>query len=153
MPNFIDLTGQRFGQLTVQKRVTNSKSGAARWLCKCQCGTFTLVSTTNLRSGNSKSCGCGWIKGWQAANARKFIDLTGRQFGRLKVIEKAFVRKKETYWKCLCACRNEMIINGKSLKRGLTKSCGCLQREITGAVRKIAVQSAPRLKGRFVKSG
>lgn len=53
----IDLTGQRFGRLTVVKKVP-SKTSNARWLCKCDCGNYTEVLGTTLRRGESKSCGC-----------------------------------------------------------------------------------------------
>lgn len=56
----------------------------------------------------------------------KFIDLTGKRFGRLEVIKRSDNVNKETYWLCRCDCGNEKIINGHSLKTGNTKSCGCL---------------------------
>lgn len=58
MKNFIDLTGQKFGRLTVIKRVENDKYGTARWECKCVCGGKTITSTGHLKSGHTKSCGC-----------------------------------------------------------------------------------------------
>lgn len=53
MPKFIDLTGQIFGRLTPIKYV-----GKSRWSCVCECGKNTHVSTHDLRSGHSRSCGC-----------------------------------------------------------------------------------------------
>lgn len=58
MRKFIDLTGQRFGRLTVFKRQENDKFGQTRWLCLCECGNKTIVLGGNLRSGHIKSCGC-----------------------------------------------------------------------------------------------
>ena len=54
-----DLTGQRFGMLTVVKRI-NSPDGCKKvlWLCQCDCGNTTESSTSNLKSGKSESCGC-----------------------------------------------------------------------------------------------
>ena len=54
----IDLTGQRFGRLSVVERAENTKFGAARWLCKCDCGNHTIVIGDELRKGNTSSCGC-----------------------------------------------------------------------------------------------
>ncbi len=54
----IDLKGQRFGMLTVIKRVGTNKHRKALWKCKCDCGKITTVSSVDLRSGNTKSCGC-----------------------------------------------------------------------------------------------
>lgn len=58
MNRFIDLTGQRFGRLTVIKRVENSKGGCVQWLCRCECGKRSIVASTNLKSGHTISCGC-----------------------------------------------------------------------------------------------
>lgn len=53
-----DLAARRFGKLTVISRAENSKSGKARWYCKCDCGKYVEVDGYNLRCGNTKSCGC-----------------------------------------------------------------------------------------------
>lgn len=53
----IDLTGQRFGRLTVVCR-NGIKNKAAAWKCLCDCGNEKTISGTTLRSGASKSCGC-----------------------------------------------------------------------------------------------
>lgn len=55
---FVDLTGQRFGRLTVVDRAENDKRNQAKWHCRCDCGTDVVVYSYNLRNGNSKSCGC-----------------------------------------------------------------------------------------------
>lgn len=59
---YIDLTGQKFGRLTVVKRVENyvSPKGQkqAQWLCKCKCGNLIVVRCGSLRTGNNLSCGC-----------------------------------------------------------------------------------------------
>ena len=48
-----DLTGQKFGRLTVIKYV-----GCGKWLCKCICGNEKIIRGDKLKSGNTKSCGC-----------------------------------------------------------------------------------------------
>nr|DAI30801.1 MAG TPA: PVL ORF-50-like family [Caudoviricetes sp.] len=59
---FIDLTGQRFGRLTVIKRVENKqlKNGRQKvqWLCQCDCGNTKIVTSEQLKSGHTNSCGC-----------------------------------------------------------------------------------------------
>lgn len=55
-----DLTGEHFGRLTVLKKEHPSEheTKGCRWICQCECGKIISVSTSNLRSGNVKSCGC-----------------------------------------------------------------------------------------------
>lgn len=55
-----DLSGERFGRLIVVKRLENNKRGNAQWLCHCDCGNDTVVTTVNLCRGHVKSCGCLW---------------------------------------------------------------------------------------------
>lgn len=54
----IDLTGQRFGRLTVLRRCGTSKDGQKVYLCKCDCGNFKEIRSGNLRNGHTNSCGC-----------------------------------------------------------------------------------------------
>lgn len=53
----LDLTGQRYGKLTVLGPAENM-GGYTAWLCRCGCGRETVVPTRHLRSGHTKSCGC-----------------------------------------------------------------------------------------------
>lgn len=58
MPRKKDLTGQKFGRLTVIKQDGKYKNGARLWICKCECGNEKRVAGTHLVSGKIKSCGC-----------------------------------------------------------------------------------------------
>lgn len=62
------------------------------------------------------------------------INLIGQKFGRLTVIERDYSRPigagKSVYWKCLCDCGNYCSIRSDKLRNNITKSCGCLSREI-----------------------
>jgi hypothetical protein len=64
----------------------------------------------------------------------KFIDMSGQRFGRLLVVCRTDNHIQPNgvsvvMWKCKCDCGNEVIISGVSLRKGLTKSCGCLHKE------------------------
>ena len=52
-----DLTGKKFGRLTVMSRAKNCKN-YAMWNCRCDCGNEIAVRTSSLKSGHTKSCGC-----------------------------------------------------------------------------------------------
>ena len=62
MPPFEDLTGKTFGRLTVKTKgesyVSPKGDKILRWTCECECGNTVVVSTTSLKSGKTKSCGC-----------------------------------------------------------------------------------------------
>ena len=58
MGNSVDLANQVFGKLTVIKKVGSDKWKSTLWLCECVCGNTTIVISSSLRSGNTKSCGC-----------------------------------------------------------------------------------------------
>lgn len=58
------------------------------------------------------------------------IDITGKRFGRLLVERKTIPdRWGVTQWICLCDCGKEVVVRGKHMKTGVTKSCGCLKQE------------------------
>lgn len=58
------------------------------------------------------------------------IDMTGKRFARLTVLERAENDKYgNAFWLCQCECGNKVRVSGQSLRNGHTKSCGCLQKE------------------------
>ena len=57
-----DLTGQRFGKLTVIEKDKTVYGNGAKWFCKCDCGREILIYGRNLKAG-TKSCGCLTSKG------------------------------------------------------------------------------------------
>lgn len=66
MSKLIDLTGRRFGRLTViKKAATPHNCTNATWLCQCDCGNKTVVRSTTLRKGESTSCGCYRSEYWK----------------------------------------------------------------------------------------
>lgn len=114
----LDLTGQKFGQLTAIKRGENIGK-YTRWLCKCDCGNESLVRTDYLRNGHTTSCGCACGR----------VDITGKTFGYLTVLQSLPGGKQL----CQCKCGNIKEVLTYNLKNGNTQSCGCLQRERTSA--------------------
>ena len=139
-----DLTGEKFGHLTVLRQVndkikSNGKHEAA-WECECDClhKNKTIVRQSDLirKDGKAiKSCGkCFHEK------VKVEKDLTGETFGMLLVLGQAddYIKpdgKHEAQWLCRCACGNQTdkIVMGCSLTSGNTKSCGCL-RQKTSAI-------------------
>ena len=73
-----NLIGQQFGHLTVIDYNENNK----KWICKCDCGNMTEVVTSNLKLGNTKSC--GHLKNAKGVRKHKDINPTNTywNFGR-----------------------------------------------------------------------
>lgn len=55
-----DLTGKRFGRLTVIEFYGHNKYRQPRWMCKCDCGNTSIVTGSDLRNRKTLSCGCLW---------------------------------------------------------------------------------------------
>lgn len=63
------------------------------------------------------------------SGGKNIIDLTNQKFTRLTVLERVESRDGRAFWKCKCDCGNEVEVQGNLLRKGHTKSCGCLQKE------------------------
>lgn len=62
----------------------------------------------------------------------KAIDLTGQKFGRLTVVSKAETKNNAAVWNCVCDCGKSVFVFGYNLRKGHTRSCGCLREEKLG---------------------
>jgi hypothetical protein len=135
MSALIDLTGKKFGRLTVLRQekshITSSGQSKPLWLCKCDCGQEKSIFGDNLREGYSylKSCGC-----LKQVNRNLKYNLVGQKFGKLTVITRInnlFTPKGGGHiqYECKCDCGNIKNVVYSSLVRGMTKSCGCLRIE------------------------
>lgn len=118
-----DLTGKKFGMLTVISLNGRDKGGRALWLCKCACGESIVADGYNLQSGHTSSCGC--LKYTEKYGK----NIIGKRFGRLIAIRQ-FVNNKYTMVECICDCGNKTFVHRSSLVVGTTSSCGCYQKEV-----------------------
>lgn len=113
-----NIIGKRFGKLTVIFK-TNEKysDGSFLYECKCDCGNTIKTTSSRLKSGHVKSCGCEHYLS---------EDLTGRTFNHLKVMGYSRSTGHKVFWNCLCECGNTTIVRSEYLKNGNTVSCGCI---------------------------
>lgn len=140
MSKIKDLTGLKFGRLTVIKRLENFRQEngrtRTRWLCKCDCGNDYIADGDHIKYGNVVSCGC--LKNEKSAermsrrrgihNTANTEDLTGRTFGELTVESFAGYYKRKARWNCVCSCGRKCVVNANHLLRGNIKSCKCKTR-------------------------
>lgn len=112
----LNLTGQKFGLLTVIQRGPNTKKNESQWYCNCDCGNKNiLVRGYYLKNGHTTSCGC--IK-------KQYFykkDMLNKKYGKLLVIDDS---NSNT---CLCKCECGVVkdIRRQDLLSGNTQSCGC----------------------------
>lgn len=106
IPNtVINITGNKFGKWYI-----DSYAGQRKWNVVCECGKEDVKDGGKLRNGYTNSCKA----------CSRLIDITGNTYGDLVVIKYAGNRK----WLCKCSCENMVVVNGRDLKSGHTKSCG-----------------------------
>ena len=124
----IDLTGQKFGRLTVIRKAHRKIDHKVVWVCQCVCGNKTETPTGSLQSGYTKSCGC--LRRENSSKLRR-VNLLGKRFGRLLVIEEEPIKvgDHKAFWKCQCDCGNIVLHSTSILTSGNTKSCGCLRND------------------------
>lgn len=131
MAKLCDLTGKRFGMLTVLHRAQKDYP-RVYWTCRCDCGNMIDVAANNLTRGHNVSCGC-----------RRVNPYLGKKFGKLTVLEKTNETamrggRRVPLWRCRCDCGNTVLVQMDSLTSGTTRSCGCLSEEKIEKMRKAA---------------
>ncbi len=132
MAKYEDLTGQKFGRLTVlEPTEQKNKDGRRIWKCLCDCGNIKFTTCQNLKRGHCTSCGCKNKEQITALGKTNAKNLINKRFGKLIVIKKA--ENKLPYsnsiaWVCLCDCGNEIITTTSALNSGNTTSCGCFHK-------------------------
>lgn len=111
-----DLTGRRFGKLTVLEEL-----GGGRILCRCDCGEEKIFIKSNVKRGLARSCGhC--VRRHTRHDLIK--DTVGRRFGKLTVLKELGYRRVL----CRCDCGNVKEVNKSHLLSGDIVSCGCEQK-------------------------
>lgn len=122
----VDMTGQRYGHLTVIEMLPKCKEKKTCCRCRCVCGKEVIKEAYALRHSKTASCGCmtGYHRSvWQRS------DETGRTFHYLTIVEIKREHGKRPIAVCRCRCGNMISADKSDVVTGHTKSCGCLQRQ------------------------
>lgn len=97
----VDLTGEKIGRLQIIKRIESDNKRYVMWECFCDCGKMTNVRTCDLRSGNTKSCGC--YRSYVSGSIRKTHGKSSRDNKRVAEYDA---------WICMKSrCNNKNISN------------------------------------------
>ncbi len=135
-----DLTGKKVNALQVlQKTDDRDASGCVMWLCQCDCGNICKISSTRLKSGIVKSCGCLSKKALEKGRGLNFNDLTNRRFGKLTVLcrceNKQGGDREIVQWECQCDCGKLTKVTSSNLITGNTQSCGFCNEKSHGNIK------------------
>lgn len=121
--NRIDLTGQKYGRLTVIEMLYSYKNNQTHCRCTCTCGKTTIVLASSLKSGRTKSCGCleaesrfgrkhGKYKAGDTVNGFTLLEETDRRTPSQSIV-----------WKCMCTCGNIVYDSPSNIKHANKKKC------------------------------
>ncbi len=107
----------------------NGKRNITYHKCLCVCGNICYVTPNDYNRKANQSCGC--LKSKLIKDRLSKIIPAGTKFGYLTVINRLDEKSTEGYkYKCSCTCGNIINVYYNRLKRGETKSCGCLSRKL-----------------------
>jgi len=117
--------GQRYGHLVAIERIGSDRHGKAQWRCKCDCGGEHFTGANELRTGNTKSCGCV-----RPDNGPPIAP--DQRYGRLVAVNVVMAGSRSK-WQFRCDCGNEHIARTADVRSGKIKSCGCFLSESRAA--------------------
>lgn len=110
--------GKKFGKLSIVSFSRETKNGLI-YNCLCDCGRKTTIECNlkKLEKGKVKDCGC----------SKRNIDLTGKTFGKLKVLSRNYEKQNDrnVVWDCICECGNSRVVMTHQLTSGKVTHCGC----------------------------
>jgi hypothetical protein len=112
-----DLTGQKFGRLTVLS-FSHYCFGQSYYICQCECGKRLVVRRGHLLRGTTKSCGC--LQRERTEEYRK--RYVGKKFGEISVLSFSHYLKGYSFYNCKCSCGTKLKISSHYL-RICTKRC------------------------------
>ena len=115
----IDLTGKKFGHLTVLRDTGERKNRQVVWECECDCDAHTHVNVVGgaLRSNHTTSCGC-------SRKGKNIKDISNQRFGQLTVLKLDYVDDdRKAHWICKCDCGEIFSTLGTDLRAGKVTKC------------------------------
>lgn len=130
---YIDYTGQIINNVLI-KGIDPNSGGAGKhkkWICVCPyCQNTFTAQSNHIKEKVLYSCK-------NCKNHYGFENLIGQTFGYLYVKERLYDIKTGTKYLCICKCGNQHIVDGRHLKSGSVKSCGCLKSSYEDLIAKI----------------
>lgn len=124
MPKRTNLVGQKFTRLTVVEETAERRHRQIVYKCLCDCGNVVYATSNQLKTNNTRSCGCLHKESSSKRFPKKPINLTGKKFGKLTAIQPTPERfHGQVVWKCQCKCGQVEYVPMYYLTHGRTKEC------------------------------
>lgn len=120
MSNIKDISGSIINNIEFLELIGKNNQNRTVYKCKCHCGNIFKGVMSDIKSKNTKSCGC-------LNHKQKHIDISGfrgKYYTVLKRVEN-LPNNKNTRWLCLCDCGKEFVAFKGEITSGKLKSCGC----------------------------
>ncbi len=108
----VDLTGRKFGSLTVIRYSETKKGNKRTWECICDCGNTAYYESYWLTGGRVLTCGCG-----------KRTLFVGSTLGALTILEVISNPNGRDKYKCVCSCGNHRTVTSDYLYRSKYPVC------------------------------
>jgi hypothetical protein len=99
-----DLTGLKFGRLTLLEKAGSTPSGQARWLCACDCGGTKIADASQIKRGRTSSCGCLALE-----QKRQAAQSQCSEYSRTNLY-----RERKTWENMLARCYNASHVSFKN---------------------------------------
>ena len=109
-----DLTGQKFGHLTVLSHAGNARVNS--WRCSCDCGGSTTRRSIDLSRPGQKYCS-------QSCPLKRKLNPIAEVFGSLTVVARAGGGPAGSLWQCACICGGSRVATLQDLRRGGESGC------------------------------
>ncbi len=118
----IDLTGKKFGRLTVIKDDGTRDNRAISWLCHCECGKYVHVRGQTLKSGNTRSCGCLQVERARAYGLRPEANRITTPTSRSKTGVRGVFKRRGLYVATINVNKKQIYLGGYKTLEEATKA-------------------------------
>ncbi len=118
-----DLTGMKFGRLSVISMDWSQRPAKA--FCECECGNHITVIAAQLSYGKTQSCGCLQAERASMSNTKDWTSITSR-YGVRFIKQEKQNKSGQWLWRCECGlCGREFVALPAKVMNGHISSCGC----------------------------
>lgn len=165
--NSLNYTDREIGYLHVLYKTSCSARHGTAWVCKCDCGNYTVKRTEALRmdikvnKGTCGECGLGVTPKLNVKPPKNRVrpygltrSLVGQRFGRLTVVKDSGKRGHErVIWTCRCDCGNFKDVPSHYLIQEDVVSCGCTNSKNNIKIGQMLASTKMRFKPEYAPIG